>query len=202
MLPNLWHFVIAVLVDDCTHHMPSIVTHFILTAALWGWHRRLPFFRSSHILQERKQPQLTNLPRVMQLKKMDHWDLNPGQVLDPKPSEWGCVSPSLPLIEYLQHVVVVQSLSCVWLCDLKDCSTPDFPVHHQLPELAQTHVHQVSDAIQPSHPLLLPSPPAFNLSQHQGLSQRVSSSHQVARVLELQLQHQSFQWILLYCKGF
>ena len=74
-------------------------------------------------------------------------------------------------------------------------STPGFPVHHQLPELAQTHVHWVSDAIQPSHPLLSPSPPAFNLSHHQGLFQWVSSLHQVAKVLELQLQHQSFQWI-------
>ena len=70
---------------------------------------------------------------------------------------------------------------------------PGFPVHHQLPEFAQTHVHQVSDAIQPSRPLLSPSPPAFNLSQHQGLLQGVSSLHQVAKVLELQLQHQSFQ---------
>ena len=68
------------------------------------------------------------------------------------------------------------------------------PVHHQLPELAQTHVHQVTDATQPSHPLLSSSPPAFNLSQHQGLFKWVSSSHQVARVLEFQLQHQSFQW--------
>ena len=69
------------------------------------------------------------------------------------------------------------------------------PVHHQLPELAQTHVHRVSDATQPSHPLLSPSPPSFYLSQHQGLFKWVSSLHQVARVLELQLQHQSFQWI-------
>ena len=75
-----------------------------------------------------------------------------------------------------------------------DCSTPGFPVHHHLPELPQTHVHWVSDAIQPSHPLSSPSP-AFNLSQHQCLFQWVSSSHQVAKVLELQLQHQSFQWI-------
>ena len=73
-------------------------------------------------------------------------------------------------------------------------STPGFPVHHQLPELAQTHVQQVSDAIQPSHPLSSPFPPAFNLFQDQGLFQWVSSSHQVAKVLEFQLQHQSFQW--------
>ena len=61
--------------------------------------------------------------------------------------------------------------SCPTLCDPMNCSTPGFPVHHQLPELAQIHVHRVGDAIQPSHPLLLPSPPAFNLSQHQGLLQ-------------------------------
>ena len=81
--------------------------------------------------------------------------------------------------------------SCPTLCDPMDSSTPGFPVHHQLPELAQTHVHGVSDAIQPSHPLSPSSPPAFNLSQHQGLIQRVGSSHQMTKVLELQLHHQS-----------
>ena len=74
-----------------------------------------------------------------------------------------------------------------------DYSTPGFPVHHQLLEFTQTHVRQVSDAIQPSHPLFSPSPPAFNLSPHQCLFQGVSSLHQVAKVLELQLQHKSFQ---------
>ena len=84
--------------------------------------------------------------------------------------------------------------SCPTLCDPMNCSMPGLPVHHQLPESTQTHVHEVGDAIQPSHPLSSPSP-AFNLSQHQGLFQWVSSLHQVAKVLELQLQHQSFQWI-------
>ena len=84
---------------------------------------------------------------------------------------------------------------CLTLCDPMNGSTPGFPVHHQLPELTQTHVHTVGDAIQPSHPLSSSSPPAFNLSQHQGLFQWISSSHQVARVLEFQLQHHSFQWI-------
>ena len=69
------------------------------------------------------------------------------------------------------------------------------PVHYQLPGFTQTHVHCVSDVIQPSHPLSSPSPPTFNLSQHQGLFKWVSSSHQVAKVLEFQLQHQSFQLI-------
>ena len=81
-------------------------------------------------------------------------------------------------------------------CDPMNRSTPGLPVHHQLPEFTQTHVHWVGDAIQPSHPLSSPSTPAFNLSQHQGFSQWVSSSHQVAKVLEFQLQHQSFQWII------
>ena len=85
--------------------------------------------------------------------------------------------------------------SCPTLCYPMGCSTSGFPVLHQLPEPTQTHVHRVGDAIQPSHPLLSPSPPAFSLSQHQGLFQLVDSSHQVAKVLELQLQHQSFQWI-------
>ena len=85
--------------------------------------------------------------------------------------------------------------SCQTLCNPMNHSMPGLPVHHQLLKLAQTHVHQVGDAIQPSHPLYSPSPPAFNLSQHQGLFQWVSSSHQVAKVLEFQFQHQSFQWI-------
>ena len=85
---------------------------------------------------------------------------------------------------------------CPTLCDPMDCSMPGFPVHHQIPEPTQTHVHRVGDAIQPSHPLSSPSPPTFNFSQHQGLFQWVSSLHQVAKVLEFQLQHQSFQWIL------
>ena len=76
-----------------------------------------------------------------------------------------------------------------------DCNMTGFPVHHQLLEPAQTHVPWVGDAIQPSHSLSAPSPPAFNLSQHQGLFQWVSFLHQVAKVLEFQLQHQSFQWI-------
>ena len=84
--------------------------------------------------------------------------------------------------------------SCPTLCDPMNHSTPGFPVHHQLPEFTQTHVHWVSDAIQPSLPQSSPSPPAPNPSQHQGLFQWVNSSHEVAKVLEFQLQHQSFQW--------
>ena len=81
---------------------------------------------------------------------------------------------------------------CPTLCDPMNCSTPGLPVHHQLPEFTQTHVPQVSDAIQPFHPLSSPSLPAPNPSQHQGLFQWVNSLHEVAKVLEFQLQHQSF----------
>ena len=76
-----------------------------------------------------------------------------------------------------------------------DCSTPGLPVHNQLLEFTETHVHWVGDAFQPSHPLLSPSLPTFSLSLHQGLFKWVSSSHQVAKILECQFHHQSFQWI-------
>ena len=84
---------------------------------------------------------------------------------------------------------------CPTLCNRMEYSTPGLPVHRQLLVFSQTHVHWVSDAIQPSHPLSSPSPPTFNFSQHQGLFKWVSSLHQVAKVLEFQLQHQSFQLI-------
>ena len=80
---------------------------------------------------------------------------------------------------------------CPTLCDPMNCSTPGLPVHHQLPELTRTHVHRVSDAIQPSHPLSPPSPPALNPSQHQSLFQGVNSSHEVAKVLEWSVQFSS-----------
>ena len=83
----------------------------------------------------------------------------------------------------LLFVVVIPLLSCVWLWDPMDCGMLGFPVLHYLPEFVQTHVHWGGDAIQPSHPLPPPSPPAFNVSQHQGLFQRVGSLHQVAKVL-------------------
>ena len=86
---------------------------------------------------------------------------------------------------------------CLTLCDPMDCNTPGFPVHRQLPELTQTHVHWVGDAIQPSHPLSFPSSPAFNLSQHQGLFKWVSSLHQVARAMEFQLQPYFYQYFFL-----
>ena len=91
----------------------------------------------------------------------------------------------------------VQSLSHVQLCNPMNHSMQGLPIHHQLPEFTHTHVHWIGDAIQPSHPLSSPSPPALSLSQHQGLFQWVSSSHQMAIVLEFQLQHQFFQWIFM-----
>ena len=92
-------------------------------------------------------------------------------------------------VGFLGHQFNSVTQSCPTLCNFMNCSTPGLPVHHQLPESTQTHVHWVGDAIQPSHPLSSPSPPAPNPSQHQGLFQWVSSSHQVAKVLEFQLQH-------------
>ena len=111
------------------------------------------------------------------------------------------LSLSIILLRFIQSFISFSQFSsvaqsCPTLCDHMNRSTPDLPVHHQLPEFTQTHVHWVGDAIHPSHSLLSPSPPAFNLSQHQGLFKWVSSLHQVAKVLEFQLQHQSFQWFI------
>ena len=103
--------------------------------------------------------------------------------------------------------------SCPTLCDPMNHSTPGLPIHHHLPEFTQIHVHQVSEAIQPSHPLSSPSPPAPNPSQHQSLFQWVNSSHEVVKVLQFQLHHHSLQrtprtdllqktvWISLQSKG-
>ena len=122
----------------------------------------------------------------------------PGDLPDP---ETESVSPASPALAHRfftteppgepQFSSVPQS--CPNLCDSMDSSTPGLPVHHQLPEFMQTHVRRDGGTIQPSHPLSSPSPPAPNPSQHQSLFQRVNSSHEVAKVLEFQLQHQSFQ---------
>ena len=98
------------------------------------------------------------------------------------------------IIHQFSSIQVTQS--CLTLCDPMDCSVPGLPVHYQLPEFMQTYVHWVGNAIQPSHPLSSPSPAVLNLSHHQGLFKWVSSSHQVAKVLEFQLEQQSFQWTL------
>ena len=103
---------------------------------------------------------------------------------------WYTYSILVPIVS-VQYSSVTQS--CPTLCDPMNHSTLGLPVNHQLPEFTQTHVHWVSDAIQPSHPLSSPSPPAPNLSQHQSLFQWVNSSQEVAKVLEFQLQHHYFQ---------
>ena len=123
-------------------------------------------------------------------------------------------SPSVKLLSRLSKYIVIYSHSvcatvivncvqfssvsqlCSTLCDPMECSTTGPPVHHQLPEFTQTYVYWVGDAIQPSHPLSSPPPPTFNLSPHQGLFHWVSSLHLMAKVLEFQPQHQSFQWTL------
>ena len=94
--------------------------------------------------------------------------------------------PGKPLITFSSVQFSPVAQLCPTFCDPMDCNTPGLPVHHQLPKLTHIYVHWVGDAIQPSHPQLSPSPPAFNLSQHQGLFQWVSSSHQVAKGLEFQ----------------
>ena len=101
------------------------------------------------------------------------------------------------LVRHYQGQAQLSSVtqSCLTFCHPMDCSMPGLPVHHQLPELTQTHVHWVCDTIQPSHPLSSPSLPVFDLSQHQGLFKQVSSSHQVAKVWEFQFEHQFFQWV-------
>ena len=124
------------------------------------------------------------------------WGLNPSLLIP------GSVVFLLQKLQYLSFFVFLQfssvqfssfAQSCPTLCNPMNRSTPGLPVHHQLPEFTQTHVHRVGDAIQPSHPLLSPSPPAPDPSQHQSLFQWVNSSHEVAKVLEFQLWHQSFQ---------
>ena len=115
-------------------------------------------------------------------------------ILSSSPLSWEGNSDTLTSSKSHLHMFSSVAQSCPTLCDPMNCSMPGLPVHHQLPESTQTHVRRVSDAIQPSHPLSSPSPPAFNLSQHEGLFKWVSSLHQVAKVLEFQLQHQSFQW--------
>ena len=139
-------------------------------------------------------------PLSMGFSRQEYWSglpfPSPGDLPDPGTEP---VSPALqadaltseppgkPTINCKDNIRSDQSLSRVRLCDSVNRSTPGLPVHHQLPEFTQTHVHQVGDAIQPSHPLSSPSPLAPNPSQHQSLFQWVNSSHEVAKVLEFQL---------------
>ena len=123
--------------------------------------------------------------RILQARILD-WLPFPSSGDLPNP---GLNSGLLHCRQILNHLVQFSSVaqSCPTLCDSMNCSTPGLPVHHQLLEFTQTHIHQVGDAIQPSHPLSSPFPPAPNPSQHQSLFQWVNSSHEVAKVLEFQL---------------
>ena len=148
-------------------------------------------------------------PLSMRFSRHEYWRGLPcppsGPLPDPQAKPISLISPTLAgrffttsatwetkTWSSVQFSSITQS--CPTLCDSMNHSTPGLPVHHQLPEFTQTHVHWVSDAIQPSHPLSSSSPPAPNPSQHQSLFQWVNSLHEVAKVLEFQLQHQSFQW--------
>ena len=130
-------------------------------------------------------PNLTFSLRTLPLGSLSQVPLPPS----PEPTH----RRPFPAVQFDSCQLSSVAQSCPTLCEPMNRSTPGLPVHHQLPESTQTHVHRVGDAIQPSHPLSSPSPPAFNPSQHQGLFKWISSSHQVAKVLEFQLQHQSFQ---------
>ena len=133
---------------------------------------------------------ITFLPRSKHL--LISWLQSPSAViLEPRKIKSDSVSTVSPSISH----EVMGPQSCPTLCNSMNCSAPGFPDHHQLPEFTQTHVHRVDDAIQPSHPLSSSSPPALNPSQHQSLFQWVNSSQEVAKVLEFQPQHHSFQWI-------
>jgi len=146
----------------------------------WSWSN----YKHTRRCKERnldRSAVIQHLNQTRKLKKLDQWVLHELTGKKKKSSFWSA-----------QFSSVAQS--CSTSCNPMDCIPPGFPVHHQLLESTQTHVHWVNDAIQPSHPLSSPSPPTFNLPQHQGLFQWVSSSHQVATVSELQLWHQSFQW--------
>ena len=121
-----------------------------------------------------------------------HWNMGSSSVkLVIGRQSWNLGLALICNISSVQFISVAQL--CLTLCNPMNCSTPGLPVHHQLPEFTETHVRRVPDAIQPSHPLSSPSPPAPNPSQHQSLFQWVNSSHEVAKVLEFQLQNHSFQ---------
>ena len=129
----------------------------------------------------------------LRLLHLLHWQIDS---LSPVPARKPGATREAPVLDLQFSSVQFSSVaqSCPTLCDPMNRSTPGLPVHHQLPEFTQTRAHQVSDAIQSSHPLSSPSPPAPDPSQHQGLFQWVNASDEVDKVLKFQLQHQSFQW--------
>ena len=159
--------------------LASLQQYQLTLAAIWFWHHQ-------------KQPHSFPWEVLVQL-------LTILSMVSMAPVLWAprFMTPHLllviPALFNIMEPVIVQLLSHVWLSDPMDCTTPGFPVLHHLLDFSQTHIHWLDDAIQSFHPLSPPFPPAFNLSQHQGLFQWVGSSHQVAKVLELQ--HQSFHWV-------
>ena len=183
---HIFWFVVIALANHKNHsdlNLPKASIWFPLWFSIWllPYSKHAPFSASWEQLGAETPRDLVNLLVLM--------ELSAGQVIvgpHKSPTSEG-------LISSVQFSSVTQS--CPTLCDPMNHSTPGLPVHHQLLELTQTHDHWVNDAIQPTHPLLSPSYPALNLSQHEGLFQWVSSSHPVAKVLEFQLQYQSFQWI-------
>ena len=170
------------LLYNCTHFMLKILQARLQQYVNWG----LPDVQARFRKGRGTRDQIANI----------HWIIEKAREFQKKhlfPFHW--LRKSL-CVDHNKHSVqqFCRSVTSDSLGPPMDCSTPGFPVHPQLLEHTQTHVHWVGDAIQSSHPLSSPSP-AFSLSQHQGLFQWVSSSHPVAKVLEFQLQDQSFQWI-------
>ena len=161
---NIWKFSVHILLK------PSLKDFEHYLASLWHEHKCMvvwTFFGTAFLWN------WNEIPNSLEFQYCGHW--------------W--------VFQICWHIIQFSwvTQSCPTLCDPMNCSTPGLPVHHQLPESTQTHVHCVSDAIQPSHTLSSPSPPTLNLSQHQGLFKWVSSLYQVAKVLEFQLQNQSLQ---------
>ena len=159
----------------------SIVSCLVLPVPSWPAYRFL-----------RRQVRLASL--VIDFWRLKKWAEGLHRKFFPRRhADWQLVHENMfyTIIHSVQLSSVAQS--CPTLCDPMNHSTPGLPVHHQLPEFTQIHNHRVGDAIQPSHPLSSPSPPAPNPSQHQSFFQRVNSSHEVAKVLEFQLQHHSLQ---------
>ena len=157
-------------------------------------HYRIFFFNSTQFKKRKKNEGTTYLekPIFIDLGQSSIFTTSSGGQVPFKIS-WLIVLSSTSIRKVSVHFSSVAQ-SCPTLGDPINCSIPGLPVHHQLPESTKTHVHRVGDAIRPSNPLSSPSPPAPNPSQHQGLFQWVSSLYQVAKVLDFQLQHQSFQW--------
>ena len=165
---------------------PLLITEF-------HWVSKGRFWKSGPLKEKTFDCSLSLLP-MLQASSLVPCQVRPGYCINQIAIPTLCPK-SLDSIHWIKHWGQFSSViqSCPTICHPMNHRMPSLPVHHQLPEFTQTHVHRVGDAIQPSHPLSSPFPPAPNLSQHQGLFQWVNSSHEVAKVLEFQLWHHSFQ---------